>query len=120
MKFLVGFIIAALLALILGPLVPYWGLMVFLAILGATIRGNGFIVFFSSALGVGIVWLLVPLVLWTRSGSDLPQMLGEIFGINNGALLLGISAAMGFLIGGLSALSGCLFGKLLVDRNTYY
>ncbi len=120
MKFLIGFVISVLLALVLGPVLPYWGLMLFLAVLGASLRGNGFIVFFSAALGVGAVWLMVPLILWARSGSPLPQMLSEVFGLQNGALLLGISALIGFLIGGFSALSGSLFGKLLKDRQMYY
>lgn len=120
MRFLIGFTISALLALALGPFIPYWGLMILLAVLGATLRGNGFIVFFSAALGVGAVWLFVPLILWTRSGSQLPQMLSEVFGLHNGALLLGISALIGFLIGGFSALTGNLFGKLLRNRQVYY
>lgn len=119
MKFFAQFFFSALLALLLGPHFPYWVLMLLIALSAVVIKGNGFTAFSSAALGVGLVWLIVPLVIWSTTGSELPEKIGEIMGISNSALLVGISGLMGFLIGGSSALTGNLFGKLF-ERNEFY
>ncbi|EPR69240.1 hypothetical protein ADICYQ_1740 [Cyclobacterium qasimii M12-11B] len=41
-------------------------------------------------------------------------------GFSNGAILVGITGSIGFLIGGSSALTGNFLGKLFVERNNEY
>lgn len=119
MRFFNQLILAFAIAYLLGPRVPYWIIMVFVTGLAAFFRGNAFLSFAAGALGVGLVWLLVPLVAWSVSDSSLPGKMAEIMGLGNGALLLGITGFLGFLVGGSSALTGNLLGKLL-ERNRIY
>ncbi|MFC4874990.1 hypothetical protein [Negadavirga shengliensis] len=119
MRFFIQLVFALAIAYFLGPHLPYWILMVLVAGTGAIFRGNTFLSFAAGALGVGLVWLLVPLMIWSASGSALPGKMAGIMGLGNGALLLGITGFLGFLIGGSSALTGNLLGKLLEGNRLY-
>ncbi|SHN11494.1 hypothetical protein SAMN04488057_1077 [Cyclobacterium lianum] len=119
MKFFFHLLINALAAYILGPYLPYWVLMILIALISARLKGPAFLSFFAGALGVGLVWLLVPLLIWSASGSGLPDKFAQIMGISNSSLLVGITALMGFLIGGSSALTGNLLGKLFSKDHIY-
>lgn len=119
MKFAILFFFALFASLLLGSIIPYWGIMIILAGVSALVKGNGVMAFFSTALGVGSVWLFMPLFIWSTTGSELPQKMGEIMGLGNSSLLLGISGLIGFLIGGFSGLTGNLFGRLFESNDHY-
>ncbi|SEJ50355.1 hypothetical protein SAMN05192553_104337 [Cyclobacterium xiamenense] len=119
MRVVIQVLLSGLIAYLFGGYWPYWGIMVGIAGLALWLKGPAFHSFIGGALGVGLVWLLVPLLTWSASGSDLPDQVAEIMGMQNGLVLAGITAVMGFLIGGTSALTGNLLGKL-VQRNKFY
>ncbi|WP_375582936.1 hypothetical protein [Cyclobacterium xiamenense] len=119
MRVLVQFLLSGSIAYFLGGTLPYWFIMMVIAGLAVWMRGPTSQAFIAGALGVGLVWLLVPLLTWSASGSDLPDQVAKIMGLPNGTVLVGITAVMGFLIGGTSALTGNLLGKL-VRRNKFY
>ena len=112
MKFIVHTLVIALIAFLLGSIVPYYVMMIF--------RGAAFLAFIAGAIGVASVWVIAPLVIWSVSGSDLPDKFSQIMGFSNGTILVGITGVMGFLIGGSSALTGNFLGKLFRERNAGY
>jgi hypothetical protein len=120
MKFGIHLLIVALLAYVTGGFIPYWVLMMLIAGISAWFKGSAVIAFIAGALGVAIVWILVPLVIWSSTGSDLPDSFSAILGFSDGKALVGITGLMGFFIGGSSALTGNFFGKLFMDRNDGY
>lgn len=120
MKFIVHLLVIAFIAFLLGSIVPYYVMMILIAAVSAWFRGAAFLAFIAGALGVASVWIIAPLVIWSVSGSDLPDKFSQIMGFSNGTILVGITGLIGFLIGGSSALTGNFFGKLFMERNSGY
>ena len=120
MKFISHILIVALLAYLLGSIVPYYIIMILICGVSAWYRGSALLAFIAGALGVATVWILAPLIIWSISDSDLPDKFSEIMGFSNGTILVGITGSIGFLIGGSSALTGNFLGKLFVERNDDY
>ncbi|WP_162417970.1 hypothetical protein [Cyclobacterium roseum] len=119
MRLLVQLLLNALIAYALGGLVPYWVIMILIGALAVGWKGPALNAFIAGAFGVGLVWLLVPLITWSATDSDFPERIAGIMEMENGAVLVGITAVMGFLIGGSSALTGNLLWKLF-QRNQFY
>ncbi|MBD8490107.1 hypothetical protein IFO69_15225 [Echinicola sp. CAU 1574] len=120
MKFLLWMLLFALITLLASPFLTYWVMMLIWAILGIILGGDGVKAFFSAAMGVGIVWLGKSFWVTWSTASPLPEMMGEIMGINHQGALMLITALMGALIGGFSALTGNRFRKLFEKKQPYY
>lgn len=120
MKFLILFICSGVAALILGPFIPYWGIMFLIAVMAAILGGKGLNTFFSAGLGMGLVWLLIPLWIQGETDSALPQMVAQIMGLKHEGYLLGATSILGFLMGGIAALTGNLFRKLFEKDKEFY
>ncbi|MDO6437306.1 hypothetical protein Q4534_07815 [Cyclobacterium sp. 1_MG-2023] len=120
MKFIVHMLVIALIAFLLGSIVPYYVMMMLIGAVSAWFRGAAFLAFIAGAIGVASVWVIAPLVIWSVSGSDLPDKFSQIMGFSNGTILVGITGVLGFLIGGFSALTGNFLGKLFRERNAGY
>lgn len=107
-------------AFFLGPFLSYWGLMLLIGLLAAFVGGKGTGAFFSAALAVGAVWLLVPFLITLNTGSDLPEKVSQIMNIDHSFVLLLATSSIGFLIGGFGALTGNRFRRLFEkDRINY-
>lgn len=119
MRLFIQLCVNALIAYGLGGLVPYWVIMILIGGFAVAWKGPAVIAFIAGALGVGLVWSLVPLITWSATDSSLPDIIARILGMENGALLVGITTLLGFLIGGSSALTGNLLWKLF-QRNQFY
>ncbi|WP_229683548.1 hypothetical protein [Echinicola rosea] len=104
---------------LLGPWLTYWMMMLVWAAMGAAIGGNGSRVFFAAGLGVGLTWLGQGYWITVNTGSQLPEQMADIMGMGNGEVLMLVTALLGFLIGGFSALTGNRF-RTLFERNTPY
>lgn len=112
MKFIILFIASGLLALALGPFLPFWVLMLSTAAIAALVGGKRFYSFLAGAMGWGTVWLWVPLRIVQATGSELPEKIAGIMGVPDENYLIATTALIGFLVGGFGALTGNLFGKL--------
>lgn len=119
MRFFVQIVIIVLISYVLGPYLPYWTIMILIAGVTAFLKGPAFLSFVAGAIGVGLVWLLVPLLIWSSSDADLPNKTAEIMGLGNSTLLIGITGLIGLLIGGSSALAGNLLGKMFENSTPY-
>ncbi|WP_143961829.1 hypothetical protein [Litoribacter populi] len=120
MKFILLLIFSAILALILGPFVPFYGLMIAVALLAALIGGNRIVAFAASGLGVGLVWIVVPMWVTLQTESQLPAKIGQIMGLENPIILVLATGFLGFLIAGFSALTGNSFRKIFEDTGSPY
>ena len=120
MKFLLLFILSGLTAYFLGPYLPHWGLMFAISVLAAIVGGKGATAFFSAALAVGLVWFLIPLSIVFQTGSELPDKMGRIMGVNHVFLLMGITSLIGFMVGGFGAFMGNRFHMLFQKDKTSY
>ncbi|MCC5938757.1 MAG: hypothetical protein JJU34_15860 [Lunatimonas sp.] len=118
MKFTVLFVTSAFIWFLLGSFIPYWGIMAIVFLLAIFVRTNGIVAFLATGLGVGAVWLFLPLYIWVTTDSDLPNRMGEIVGLSNSTYLLAITGMIGFLLGGFSGLTGNLLGRIF-HRDTF-
>lgn len=113
----IGLTLAVLLVVgFINPFLPYWMIMIMIGILAAVANLNGVSSFMSGALGMGLAWVGQSFYLSIESGSDLPQKMADLLGAGSGMTLVAITGVIGFLAGGLSALTGSLFRKLFVRK----
>jgi hypothetical protein len=117
MRFTLMFILSGLCAYLFGAYLPHWGLMLAIGVLAVAVGGKGTMAFFSAALAVGVVWFLVPFLTMLRTGSGLPEKMTEIMGLGNDLPLFGVTSLIGFLIGGLGALSGNKLRKIFEKKE---
>lgn len=104
----------------MGPYLPHWGLMLAISVLAAIVGGKGATAFFSAALAVGFVWFLIPISIVVQTGSDLPDKMGRIMGMDHAFFLIGVTSLIGFMIGGLGGFMGNRFHRLFQkDKNDY-
>lgn len=120
MKFLLLFVLSGLTAYFMGPYLPHWGLMLAISVLAAIVGGKGAPAFFSAALAVGLDWFLIPIFVILQTGSDIPDKIARIMGLDHVFFLMGITSLMGFMIGGLGGFMGNRFHRLFQrDKNAY-
>jgi len=105
------FLIILILSLISGFFLPWWmvAIIAFLAalFLGKT-SGRSF---WSGFGGVFIVWTILALLKTIPNDNMLAKRVTQLFQLPNWILILLISALIGGLVGGMSALSGVLVKK---------
>lgn len=112
MRFSGFFFSTIVVVLILNWFLPYWFVMIVLAVLAAAFKVDGGTAFFSGGLGMGLVWLGLSLYINFSSGSHLSDNMAEIMGLKSGVFLLGITAILGFLLGAFSSWTGALLHKV--------
>jgi hypothetical protein len=100
------FIVIALLVFITQSLFYQWWLIIVDAFVGALLLGkSGWQAFLSGFLGVGLVWAGQAFYLNTQNEDLLASKIANLFFLPNSLALLGITAFLGGLVGGFSALS---------------
>ena len=116
-KFLILSLLTALAVFFLGSFVPYWGLMVAVALIAFLVGAGAGVSFLASGLSFGLMWFLMVFKVLVEANSALPQQMAELMGLKNDNMLWFATALLGFLIGGFSALTGALLKGLLQERN---
>lgn len=116
MKFILFTFLTALLVIIFNPLLPYWIVMILIALMAAIIGNKGAGVFFAGGLGMGLAWLGQSIYISAISGSPLPEKMAGLMGFGSDLALFSITAVLGFLLGAFSALSGSLFRNFFKRR----
>lgn len=119
MKFLILLALSIVVWLVLGYLIPYWGIMVAIAVLAAYINLGPLPSFLATGVGVAGVWLFLPLYWWMTTETDLPFRMAEIMGLHNSAYLLGITGIIGFFLGAFSGLTGSLLRQIFTRESHY-
>lgn len=117
MRFILLTILAAIAVIIVNPIIPYWGVMILIAIISTMIFPNGIGGFLGGGLGMGLTWLGQCIYLGLTAGSPLPEQMAKLMGLGTGMTLVVITGIIGFILGGLSGWTGVLFRRL-AQRNS--
>lgn len=113
MRFIFLVIMTVILVVFLNPVLPFWMIMILIGALAGLIGLKGAESFLAGGLGMGLAWLGQSLYISVSTGSPLPNRMGELMGLGSGMTLAGITAVLGFLLGGFSAMTGSLLRNLL-------
>lgn len=112
MRFILFLLFTIGIVVFLNPFFPYWVIMVLLSIVSAMFGLSGLQSFLATGLGMGLAWLGQAIFISTTTGSSLPNKIGELMGLGSGMTVVGVTAIIGFLLGGFSGLTGSLFRSL--------
>lgn len=118
MKFLLFTLLSALLVVFLNIVVPYWVVMIALAVLAVLIRPSVWGGFFGGGLGMGLAWLGRTVYISAVTSSTLPDKMGALMGLGSGLSLMVLTAVLGFILGGFSGLLGVMFRNLVHSKRS--
>ena len=116
-KFLILFILVALLVMLVGPYLPYWVLMIGVVFLSFVVGGTKLTSFLSSGFSFGLTWMALALFISIKTDSELPKRMAELMGLENDNLLLFGTAFLGFIIGSFSGLTGAMLRRLFEIKD---
>jgi len=116
MKFIIRTIIIAVVAHFCLLYFPWWSIALCSFFVALLIKGSNLGAFFSGFLGIGILWLIQAYNIHYSTDGILSDKVAEIFTLSGGFLLAIVSAIVGGLVGGFSALSGLRL-RVLTSRN---
>ncbi len=109
------FLITLLLSGILLNFLPWWVIGIVAAIAALVFRTKPVFSFLAGFLGIALLWGLYAGYLDGQNESILSSQLGQIFkGLSSMGLIL-TTALIGGLVGGLSAMTGSLLRKLVLE-----
>lgn len=117
-KFVLVFLLTALLVFIVGRFVPSWALMVLVLLVCFSLGIGPTKGFFAAGFGFGLTWLLLSIWISIDSESGLPKKVAELMGLKNDNLLWFGTGLLGFLVGGFSGLTGGLFRMIFERRES--
>ncbi len=113
MKFIISTIIIAFLAFGFSFFLPWWSIAIAGFMVPVFIQQSNLLSFFSGFLGVLVLWLLL---CWTISSANEHILAGRmalILPVSGSApILILLTAFIGGIVGGISALTGSLLRKL--------
>ncbi|WP_291782101.1 hypothetical protein [Cecembia sp.] len=115
-KFLILFLLTALIVLIVGPYYPFWVLMLAIAIFSYFIGAGSGTSFLAAGFAFALVWFFLVMRILVLTNSDLPAQMAALMGLNNDNLLWFATALLGFFIGGFAALTGVFLKRLFQRR----
>lgn len=111
------FVLTALMVYFIGIFIPFWGLMIVVALVSYIMGATPAISFFGAGLSFGLVWLSLSVWISIDSKSELPIKMAELMGLSNDNLLWFATGLVGFIIGGFSGLTGSLFRRVFEKRE---
>jgi hypothetical protein len=115
-RFLMIFLIVALVVFILGAYLPYWPLMIMVSIVSFLFGAKPVTAFFASGLAFGLTWVLLAIYISIQTNSGLPIQMASLMGVKTDNLLWFATGILGLLLGGFSGLTGSLFKKLFEKK----
>ncbi len=113
-KFIVSILISALMAYAIGIYgnLPWWSFVVTNFIIAIVVNQKPGKSFLSGALGIGVLWLVLALVIDTQNNHILSVKVANILPLKGSYIaLIIITSIVGFLLGGLSSLTGYFVRK---------
>jgi len=110
------FLSVALVVFILGAYLPYWPLMILVAIISFFIGAKPVTSFLSSGLAFGLTWVLLAIYISIQTNSELPSQMATLMGVKNDNLLWFATGVLGLLLGGFSGLTGSLLKRLFEKK----
>lgn len=116
MKFIIRTILIAVTAHFCLLYFPWWSVALCSFFVGLVINGANLSVFFSGFTGVGLLWLIRAYNIHYSTEGMLSDRVAKLFMLDNGFYLVLITAIIGALVGGFSALSGLRL-RILSSRS---
>ena len=113
-KFIVSILLSALMAYAIGIYgnLPWWSFVVTNFIIAIVVNQKPGKSFLSGALGIGVLWLVLALVIDTQNKHILSVKVANILPLKGSYIaLIIITSIVGFLLGGLSSLTGSFVRK---------
>jgi hypothetical protein len=114
LKFIVTVILSALLAYAVGlyTVLPWWSFVVTNFIISIIFIQKPTYAFISGALGIGLLWLLLSIVIDSQNQHLLSTKVANILPLKGSfAKLIAITTLVGFLLGGFASLTGAFVRK---------
>lgn len=113
-------LLAALIALtawLISFLLPWWSLAIPCIILGGWLGEKHISAFLNGFLGIGGLWLIQTLYVHFANDGILTSRIAELFSLPHPLLVILITIVIGGLAGGLSTLTGYLFGRAFLTSE---
>jgi hypothetical protein len=107
------FLIILILSLVSGYFLPWWMVAVIAFLSALFIGKTSGQSFWSGFGGIFVAWAILALIKSLPNDNMLAQRVAKLFQLPNWILILLITALIGGLVGGVSALSGMLIKKVL-------
>lgn len=105
-------------------ILPWWGVIVGSALATLLIYNKALSSFFAGFLGLGLLWFYLAYTIDTANQSLLSGKVAALFGLESGFQMVLVTALLGAIIGGISALSGnyfiSIFKKTKINRSPYH
>lgn len=120
MKFISFFFVTTSVVVLLNPIFQFWAIMILIALLAIVMGSSGGAAFFGGGLGMGVAWLGQSFFIVATTGSPLAEYMAELMGLGSGLMIHLVTAALGFLLGSFSGLTGSLFRAIMRRKPTGY
>ncbi len=105
-------------------ILPWWGVMIGSALATLLVYNKGLSSFIAGFIGLGGLWFYLAYSIDTANKSLLSGKVAALFGLDSGFQLVLVTALLGAIIGGFSALTGnyfiALFKKEKINRSPYH
>ncbi len=107
MKFLVSFLLTAILSFISGLFLPWWGIAIIALLVALIIHQRPGMAFLSGLLGVMVVWSGLALAIDIKNHGVLSGRIASVLPLGgNSILLIVVTGLVGGLVAGFAAMSG--------------
>lgn len=120
MKFIFNIVLVALIAAVLQWTLGYWWLIGVAAFFIGTLTGgrSGLRAFFIGFWGIALLWTGIAFYKSFPNEFMLAEKMSKLLPLGDNAfIILGVTALIGGLVGGLSALSGNSLYKMIVGKK---
>jgi hypothetical protein len=116
-KFILGWVLTALLVYFLGHYFPFWGMMIFVGGIAFVIGGNIGLSFLAHGLGFASSWLILIIQINKETNSGLSGRIAELMNLNNPLYLTIATVFLAFLLGGFSGMTGSALNKMVIQQS---
>ena len=105
-------------------ILPWWGVMIGSALATLLVYNKGLSSFFAGFFGLGLLWFYLAYTIDTANQSLLSGKVATLFSLESGFQMVLVTALLGAIIGGISALTGnyfiAIFKKIKINRSPYH
>lgn len=105
-------------------ILPWWGAMIGSALATLLVYNKGLSSFFAGFLGLGLLWFYLAYTIDVANQSLLSGKVATLFELESGFQMVLVTALLGAIIGGFSALTGnnfiSIFKKTKINRSPYH
>src|SRR5688500_4439744 len=107
MKFLVSFLLTAILSFISGLFLPWWGIAIVALLVALIVHQRPGMAFLSGLLGVMVVWSGLAWIIDMKNNGVLSSKIASVIPLGgNSLLLILVTGLVGGLVAGFAAMSG--------------